>query len=169
MIRVVTLLMVLLAGMACGGGSNVETENADLANGFYLVTWWGDDAMEAPALRAGGQLLEYRYQFLDASSDRPLEYLVVDTSQWVPLMLSEDPVGVPQDEEKLMLRLKLEPSAAERLEDLTRENLGRNVTIIIGGEVITTHTIRSVIENGDVQISRCDDNACEFILAKLVE
>jgi hypothetical protein len=37
--------------------------------------------------------------------------------------------------------------AAKVLADLTRGNVGRNLTIIIWGEVISTQTIRSAIED----------------------
>jgi len=43
------------------------------------------------------------------------------------------------------------------------------VAFVINGEVVSTHTIRSVITRGEFKLSRCGDNACEFIYARLIE
>ena len=53
------------------------------------------------------------------------------------------------------------------LERLTRDHLGRQLTIVLGGEVVTMHKIREVIKGGDVQISSCVAGAAGYLLEQL--
>jgi hypothetical protein len=41
--------------------------------------------------------------------------------------------------------------------------------MVVDGEIVTVHKIRSIITGGKVQITRCTDNACEVIRSKLVK
>ena len=47
-------------------------------------------------------------------------------------------------------------------------HLGGKVAMVVDGEIVTLHKIRTVITGGKLQITRCQDNACEVIKAKLV-
>jgi preprotein translocase subunit SecD len=67
----------------------------------------------------------------------------------------------------MRIQLKLKPKAAQALEDLTRGHLGRQVAIVIGGEVVTMHKVRTVIKGGDVQITSCAPGAAEYLLKQL--
>ena len=157
-------LLVLMIGLSFG-----STLGADLENGFYLVAWKGADAKDAPALEGNQRLLEYEYLFLEPSSDRPNDWVVVDTDHMAPIELAKDPKSIPRPQDRIMLELELTKDAASDVERLTRGNVGRQAAIIIGDKVITTHTIRAEIKGGVMQISRCADDACRYILAKLKE
>src|SRR5262249_8088687 len=63
--------------------------------------------------------------------------------------------------------LKLQPKAATALERFTADRLGRQITIILGGEVVTMHKIREVIKGGDVQITSCAVGAANYLLEQL--
>jgi preprotein translocase subunit SecD len=63
--------------------------------------------------------------------------------------------------------LKLQPKAAVALERLTSQRVGEHVAILIGGEVVTTHTIRTTIKGGDVQITSCAAGAANYLLEQL--
>jgi hypothetical protein len=41
------------------------------------------------------------------------------------------------------------------------------VAIVVGGEVLTMHKIKEPITSGQLQISRCNDNACELLYVRL--
>lgn len=168
LLAIVVVGLFLAGSVGCATATDIHAESP-LHNGLYLVTWWGDDAKKAPPTKQNERLLEYEYQFLDPSSDRPHEYVVLNTQQRVPLELSEEPESIPHDDGRILLQLALTREAGDALEDLTGRNVGRNVAIVIGGRVITRHTIREVIKGGRVQISRCGDDACRYILAKLKE
>lgn len=53
------------------------------------------------------------------------------------------------------------------MERVTRENIGRSAAFVIDGDVVTAHKIRTVIEGGRIQLSRCTDDACEVIAVRL--
>ncbi len=162
-------LAIVLVGPLLGGNVGWEGTESSIDNGFYLVTWRGINKDDAPPPGHDEYLLEYKYQFLDPTSDRPHEYVVVNAQQRVPIELSEDPTSVPLDDGRIHLELSLTPEAGKTLENLTHGNVGRKIAIVIGSEVVTTHTIREAIKGGKVRISRCGDDACRYILAKLKE
>jgi hypothetical protein len=39
--------------------------------------------------------------------------------------------------------------------------------LVVDGEALTLHKIREAITSGKLQITRCNDNACERLLVKL--
>lgn len=41
--------------------------------------------------------------------------------------------------------------------------------MVVDGEIVSLHKIRRVITGDKLQITRCTDNACEVIRAKLVK
>ena len=70
---------------------------------------------------------------------------------------------------KTILSVTLKKEYMKPLEELTRAQLNGKVAILIGGEIITIHKIRGVIAEGQFQVTRCTDNACEILKAKLME
>ena len=69
---------------------------------------------------------------------------------------------------KSVLTVSLSRKNAERAEAFTRTHLGGRVALVVDGEIVTLHKIRSVVTGGKLQIARCTDNACEVIRSKLV-
>jgi preprotein translocase subunit SecD len=59
--------------------------------------------------------------------------------------------------------------AAADLERVSREHLGQTVALVVDGEVVTMHKIRSVISDGKVQVTRCTDNACQYLYTRLTK
>jgi preprotein translocase subunit SecD len=68
-----------------------------------------------------------------------------------------------------MLSVTLSREQVKPLEDFTRAHLGGSVAILLDGEVISKHKVRAVVEGGRLQITRCGDNACDVLLAKLTK
>jgi hypothetical protein len=53
------------------------------------------------------------------------------------------------------------------MEEVTRANPNRSLAMIIGGEVVTVHKIRSAISGGLVRIANCDEKAGMYLLQQL--
>ena len=138
-----------------------------LADGVYLVLRDGSKEKDVLPIKDGETLLVDRHRYLGKSNSEPPRYLVVRSARAVELNLAEGPKTAKEDEGKLRILLKLRPKAAAALESVTREHLNRQLTIVLGGDVVTTHRIRTVIQGGDVQISSCDAGAAEYLLEQL--
>ena len=113
--------------------------------------------------------LVYDRKYSEADRDGPPKYITLDTSFFVPLKLAGPPEAAKDDRGWTLLRVKLAPEHAKTLEVFTRDHLGGNVAIVINGEIITMHKVRSVITGGAVQITRCGDDACQVLRRKLTE
>ncbi len=50
---------------------------------------------------------------------------------------------------------------------MSRQYLGRQVATVIGDRALTLHKIRSIIRDGQLQITRCTDDGCRVILQQL--
>ncbi len=68
-----------------------------------------------------------------------------------------------------MLGVALKKEYAALLEEFSRAHLDGKVVVVLDGEVITMHKVRSVITGGKFQLTRCYDDACEVLLSKLLE
>ena len=67
----------------------------------------------------------------------------------------------------MRILLKLQPKAATALERLTSERIGREIAIVLRGDVVTMHKIRTVIKGGEVQITSCAAGAADYLLEQL--
>ncbi len=141
-----------------------------LENGAYAVL------REAPSARAAGAgggsqvVLAYdRRKYSGAPPNEPLTYVALDPKDYVPLVIEGRP-GVKSDGQgKSVLTVSLVRKNVKRAEAFTRAHLGGRMAMVIDGEIVTLHKIRSVITDGKVQITRCTDNACEVLRSKLVK
>lgn len=142
-------------------------EAKKLADGVYAVLRESVKEAEVLPLKDGEALIVHRHRYLKKDDNEPPRYLVVRSVPSVTLDLAEAPKTAKEGEGYLRILLKLQPNAAAALEKLTREHLNRQLAIVLGGEVVTTHKVRSVIQGGDVQISSCAAGAAEFLLEQL--
>jgi preprotein translocase subunit SecD len=138
-----------------------------LPDGVYAVK--RDDVKEKAVLplRAGEVLVVHRHRYLKKADNEPPRYLVVGPAPQVTLDLAEKPKAVKEEGKVVRILLKLQPKAAKALERLTSDQLNKQVAIILGGEVVTMHKVRTVIKGGDVQISSCTEGAAEYLLEQL--
>ena len=93
----------------------------------------------------------------------------MDARDYVPLIIQGTPEVKPDAQGKSVLTVSLARKNAERAESFTRAHLGGRIAIVVDGEIVTLHKIRSVITGGRMQIIRRTDNACEVIRSKLVK
>lgn len=85
----------------------------------------------------------------------------------MPLILAGPPDARTDGGGRTLLGVTLARDQVKRLEDFTRAHLDGKVAIVIGGEIVTIHKVRSVIQDGKAQITRCNDDACKTLLLRL--
>jgi hypothetical protein len=141
--------------------------SAGLANGVYAVLKEGATREAADSESGPHTTLVYDQKYSEADRDTPPRYIALGTSSFVPLILAEPPEARKDDRGFTLLNVRLAPDQAKRLEEFTRTHLNGQVAIVIGGEIITMHKVRAVIEGGRVQITRCTDDACQVLKLKL--
>ena len=110
-----------------------------------------------------------RRKYSDAPPNEPLTYVSIDPKDYLPLIIEGTPEVKSDGQGKSVLMVSLARRNAERAEAFSRAHLGGRIAMVVGGEIVTLHKIRSVITGGRVQITRCTDNACEVIRSKLVK
>jgi hypothetical protein len=174
LILTVILSALVLASAACSrpGYQQPEKGNANaepIKNGVYAVLGEAPSPEQAPVDGGNSVVLAYDKRYTDAGPDGSVRYVTIDTSSFVPLILEGAPDATKDDGGKTILSITLQKEYAKKLEDFTREHRDGKVAILIGGEIVTLHTIRSVISGGQFQITRCADNACEVLRAKLTK
>ena len=163
--HVIVLVACMLTAAITEAAGQPEKHQA----GFYLVAAEASSADALPAPDGQQQVARYDQKYLRDSEREPPRYLLLSRRPDVTLKLAKPPAigkgsnGFPE------LSLELTKEAAADLEKVSREHLGQRVAFVIDGEVVTTHTIRSVITGGQFRLSRCTDNACQYILVRLTE
>ncbi|HEY1205815.1 MAG: hypothetical protein ABSH46_12505 [Bryobacteraceae bacterium] len=157
-----------LQGSAQSAG-RLAADPRSLANGVYAVLREGLTRAEAQTEKRPHVVLVYDRKYSDADKDRPPEYVALDTSFFVPLVLAGQPDAQRDDQGWTLLNITLARQHVKTLEDFTRAHLDGRIAIVIDGEIITMHKVRSVIKDGKAQITRCSDDACRTLLLKLTE
>jgi preprotein translocase subunit SecD len=140
-----------------------------LADGVYAVLREGLEEKALLPLKEGEAILTDRHPYLPKKDSEPPRFMVVRSAVDVALELDGEPKTVKEGAEVIRILLKLQPKAAKALEELTRINVGKLVTIVVGGEVVTTHKIRTAIEGGMVQITSCTPGAANYLVERLTE
>jgi preprotein translocase subunit SecD len=129
-----------------------------LKDGFYEVYQFSNDSTAAAGKNQ--QWLRFNHNFKE---DAPKDYagVIVYTNALVPLELEKLPELETKSGLTARLKISLTHEAAAKLENFTRPRIMKEVAIIMDGEVLTVHKIRTVITGKSVEISRCNDSACE--------
>jgi preprotein translocase subunit SecD len=138
-----------------------------VSDGVYAVEREGAAEKDVLPLKDGEALVVNRHRYQKTDGKEPPRYLVVHATPEVTLDLAGEPKADKEGDEVVRIQLKLQPKPAAALEKLTRERPGKQVAIVIGGEIVTVHKIRGAIPNGDVQITSCTPGAADFLLKQL--
>jgi preprotein translocase subunit SecD len=166
----IALLAVATAGVV---GTPLKGAPIDsprlLANGVYAVLREGLTREEVRMDKVPHRILVYDRKYSDADKDKPPKYVALDTSFFVPLILAGPPDTQKDDRGWTLLSVTLAREHANTLEKFTRAHLDGTVAIVLDGEIITMHKVRTVIRDGKAQITRCGDDACKTLLLKLTK
>lgn len=142
----------------------------ELADGLYLVVRSAHDQRQVEPLSANEIVIANDFHLLEPAEREPLIYLVLQRNAFVPLVLGAPPT---EDKEaatgKPRLQLQLAEDQKGPLEAFTRAHLGETLAIVIGGNVVTTHKVKSVISGGRLQITRCTKHGCETLYTTLLQ
>ena len=137
-----------------------------LPNGVYSVIRDSLTKNEVLPLQRGETLAINPRRYLKKEDQQP-RFVVVGTAPDVSLDLDGAPKAIKKDDEVVGISLKLRPKAAQALERLTSDRVGRQVAIVIGGEVVTIHKVRETIKGGQVQITSCAPKAAAYLFDRL--
>jgi preprotein translocase subunit SecD len=159
---------VVIGGCASALAQDKPAPSArKLPDGVYAVQRDSLKEKDVLPLKDGEVLVVHRHRYLKKDEKEPPRYLVVHSAPDVTLDLAGEPKAVKEGKEVVRILLKLQPKAAKALERLTSAHRGRQIAIVLGGEVVTMHKVREVIKGGDVQITSCAAGAANYLLKQL--
>lgn len=168
-IRPITLLALLASAAGLLLGDCAAEQEDPSTTGLFLILEEAASSEDLPEPTADQQIVCYDYKFLREGERQTPKYFLLPSRPDVPLLLAGPPQSVVGERGFKELLIELTEGAARDMERVTRENLGAGAAFLIDGEAVTAHAIRAVIKDGRFQLSRCSDNACEYILARLRE
>jgi preprotein translocase subunit SecD len=137
------------------------------ADGVYAVQRDGLKEKDVLPLKDGEMIVVHRHRYLKKDEKEPPRFLVVRSAPDVALEFVGAPKVARDEAGDLRIHLKLQPKEATTLERLTRAHLNRQIAIVLGGEVVTMHKVREVIQGGEVQITSCAPGAADYLLQQL--
>jgi hypothetical protein len=137
-----------------------------LPNGLYLVLR-EDARFNYLAPHGAEQVRINDYHFLDPSERGKTSFMVLTTNSYIPFVFASNPTKETDNRGRPKLMIELAKDQIAPLEKFTRENVDKEVAIVIGDEVVTAHRIREPIVGGKMQITRCTDNGCNVLYSKL--
>jgi hypothetical protein len=137
-----------------------------IKDGLYLIDKPGTDTTFFDSISTNELIINFNQKFIENNAQE-FTKLLIDTSEFVPLELEKLPVAEQQTELKKKLLLTLTKEASEKLKTFTANHVMRKVALVVDGEAVTIHKIREPITSGQLQITRCNDNACEHLVVKL--
>ncbi len=153
-------IVLALAGSLAAG-------SRQLPNGVYAVLREAPSAAQARVSGTPHAVLLYDRKYSEADRDQPPRYVAVGTSSFVPMVLDGPPDARKDERGWTVLSVTLAREHIKTLEDFSRSHLGGNVAIVLDGEIVTMHKVRSVITGGRFVITRCLDDACQVLRGKL--
>jgi hypothetical protein len=156
------IIFMLLACILAAGF--VQQHNTPLKDGLYLV----DKVLYHTSKVAPGKnqmFVRFNRDLIENAPDSSTG-LLINTADFVPLLLAEEPLLIQTDANK-KLQLTFSQPVAEKLEQFTAANVMKEVTMIVNGEALTMHKIREAIHGGKMEITGGSDNACQRIYVML--
>ncbi len=137
-----------------------------LMNGLYLVDELEIDSLEHLYSDTTKAIVRYNSAFIEGDG---IDYAPISiwVNDYVPFDLATMPETKNQANKKKLLLLTLTEQASEKLKEFSAKNLMKYVVIVVNGEALTVHKIKEPITTGMLQITRCNDNACEQLFQVL--
>jgi hypothetical protein len=159
---VLTSFILMVIGQSF---SQVKPQKS-IEDGLYLITKIDTVATQLSSL-SSTEIAVFFSQIFDDFNDDEYARIIIDTTDYVPLELGKSPVTQQETDSKKRLLLSLTKEASEKLKSFTAQHIMGLVALVVDGEALTKHKIREAITSGQLQISRCNDNACELLYVKL--
>ena len=155
----ISLALLCLNGLA---------QKNKLKDGFYEVYQLGNDSIVIKENTQSILVLRYNSHFKE---DAPKEFnrVAIYTSEFVPLELEKQPEVLTKKGLNSKLLITLSPQASSQLKGFTEKRIMKKVAIVMAGEVLTVHNIKTVITGPGMEISRCNDMACEKLQIMMKE
>ena len=139
---------------------------SQLKDGLYLISKIDTNSTQLSLLSTNETAVFFSKMFDEYNAEGYLR-IIIDTSDFVPLELEKAPLTEQQTESKKKLLLSLTNEASEKLKTFSTKNVMKRVVLIVDGEALTMHKIKEPLTSGLLQITRCNDNACEQLFVKL--
>ena len=165
LVQFALLLFLVICMAGCQSRKSVATGSETLPDGIYLILGKYIDKPNGDQVE--GRLIKFSHHFLDENDKDQPHFLDVHPAEFVPLALSETPDSITQPDDRIHLMLTLAETSKKQLARFTGKHVDRHVAIVIGQEAMTMHKIRMKITGGKLQITRCTDNACEYLFYEL--
>ena len=137
-----------------------------IEDGIYLIKGMAKAKEALKKEFDNEEIIDYSHAFIDDKTEE-IKYYLIQTDPFVPLIIKSAPTIMENSGRLNELNITLASQYSQQLEDFTRENVGRRVAIVIGGEAVTRHKVKTAIEGGRLKITRCTDHACKYLLTEL--
>lgn len=146
-------------------GMHIRAQKPVPEDGLYHVSvaYTDPTSQETPS---GTVLVRYNYRFVDSTA-QSIKLIAIDTAEFVPLMLQTTPDTIRQADARYRLILTLTKPAKRKLRKLSKQWVDTHVALVVGGEAVTLHKVREQITGGRIQVTRCTDDACEYLFYTL--
>jgi hypothetical protein len=164
--RVLSGTLLVLPSAAAADPPTATGTAAAVPNGVYLVLRQGPARKDVLPLTQGEAVVADYERYLDRKPAEPARYLIVHRTPDVRLALEGEPRAVKDEAGNLRIYLTLKKEAGDRLARLTRDHTGGQVAVVVAGEAVTVHKIRSAVPDGKVQISGCTKGSAEYLLKR---
>lgn len=158
------LIIILLFSILYSSAQ--KSPKIKVKDGLYLISKVDTNSNQLSKLSKNETVVFFSKMF-EEFNDGNYQRIIIDTTDYVPLELQKAPTTEQQTENKKKLLLSLTDKSSEKLKSFTTKNVLKHVVIVIDGEVLTMHKIKEPLTSGLLQITRCNDNACEKLFIKL--
>lgn len=159
--KIILVLAVIFIYSGCSEAPNPKP--LFINDGFYEVLKLGNDSTNFNNLNTGQIIINFDSLFNPDNVSK----VVIDTMEYVPLELDSLPIAEQQTGLKKLVSISLTRNSAEKLKSFTEKRVMKEVVIVLDGKVVTMHKIREAITGNKMQITRCGDNACEYLYVKM--
>lgn len=170
----VAFISFLVGNCVLTGSARAERldsgKSVKLKNGIYLVRKEAFKASDLkPIDKDKEQLLVNDYKFFQSDERQKTKYLVIKKAPFIPITTNSKPELGKDDEGKPKLLISLAEDQIKPLAQFTTKNRGKEIAIVIGGNVVSCHKIKEPITQGKIQFTRCTDNGCKAIYTQLIK
>lgn len=94
-------------------------------------------------------------------------YVEIDPSDYVPLVLAKAPVAKDDENGRKKVYLTFSKENSQKLADFSAKHFNKKVCVVMDGEVVSMHVIKSLLETGVLQITSCTDDGCKYLFEDL--